>query len=158
MTCRKQFITFLRHGQAKHNPRAEVARRNGCSFDEFLQLMREDDAFDAPLTKVGIEQAKNLSESNNIITGKRDMLPEVDLVVSSPLSRAIDTAMLVFPRECKTVPFVCIESIRERNGLLLSSSGQAHSARKLGYKKSEVRNLEQDFIQLNYYSTIRGRG
>ena len=36
-------LVILRHGQAQHNPRAEKARENGCSFDEFLRLMEEDD-------------------------------------------------------------------------------------------------------------------
>ena len=43
----KKTLHFLRHGQAQHNPRAEAARAAGCSFDDFLRLMKEDDAFDA---------------------------------------------------------------------------------------------------------------
>ena len=50
-------VHLVRHGQALHNPRAEAARHGGCSFDEFLKLMKEDDAFDADLTVLGKHQA-----------------------------------------------------------------------------------------------------
>ena len=53
-------LHFLRHGQAVHNPRAEATRAAGCSFDDFLRLMKEDDAFDADLTALGREQARGL--------------------------------------------------------------------------------------------------
>ena len=42
-------LHLVRHGQAAHNVRAEPARHAGCSYDEFLELMRLDDAFDAGL-------------------------------------------------------------------------------------------------------------
>ena len=53
---RSKVIHLVRHGQAQHNVRAEPARSAGCSYDEFLELMRLDDAFDATLTPVGVEQ------------------------------------------------------------------------------------------------------
>ena len=56
-----KIVHFLRHGQAEHNPRAEAARDAGASFDEFLQLMKEDDAFDAALTPLGERQAEDWS-------------------------------------------------------------------------------------------------
>ena len=55
-------ILFLRHGQAQHNPRAEEARNNGCSHETFLQLMHEDDAFDAHLTPLGESQASKAGD------------------------------------------------------------------------------------------------
>ena len=50
--ARRKVVTFLRHGQALHNPRAEAARHATppCSFEEFLRLMKEDDAFDVVRT------------------------------------------------------------------------------------------------------------
>ena len=72
--------------QATHNPRAEEAKQNGCSHEQFLQFMQEDDEFDADLTPKGIEQARQCQVRN------RHKLASVDLVVSSPLSRAIKTA------------------------------------------------------------------
>jgi broad specificity phosphatase PhoE len=106
---RSKIIHLVRHGQALHNVRAEPARAAGCSFEEFLQLMREDDAVDASLTSEGIRQAKQVSELSKTLT------PE--LCVVSPLSRAIDTSLIVFGHN---VPYVCLESLRERNGMLLN--------------------------------------
>ena len=119
--ARRKVVTFLRHGQALHNPRAEAARHATppCSFEEFLRLMKEDDAFDAALTDIGTTQAADLY-SERIKCPKLD-LPPVNLVVTSPLSRAIDTAAAVFPEETKRGPFLCLENLRERNGLLLNA-------------------------------------
>jgi hypothetical protein len=44
--------------QAQHNPRAEAARTAGCSHEKFLDLMREDDQFDADLTELGRAQVQ----------------------------------------------------------------------------------------------------
>ena len=45
------------------------------------------------------------------------------LIVASPLSRAIETAQLVFPQETggHSDIFFSLESLRERNGLLLTA-------------------------------------
>ena len=84
-------LYIIRHGQAMHNPRAEKARAEGCSHDEFLEIMRQDDHLDAPLTKLGIEQAKE----GNVQYGH--LLQDAELVVSSPLSRAVQTADTIVP-------------------------------------------------------------
>jgi hypothetical protein len=95
-------VLLLRHGQALHNPRAEAARENGCSFDEFLNLMREDDAFDSPLTELGENQAMQVGKD------LRQVLHNIDMIVSSPLSRALRTADLVLP------PELLVDSIKPR--------------------------------------------
>lgn len=61
-----------------HNPRAELARENGCSFDEFLRLMTEDDAHDAALTELGENQAMEAGRQPHV----RRALQNVDMVVS----------------------------------------------------------------------------
>lgn len=116
-------ILFLRHGQAVHNPRAEKARENGCSFDEFLELMQQDDAYDADLTSLGEQQAKDAG-LEGIFEKNRRALNSVDLVVSSPLSRALKTADLALsPTTTSTHPpkRICIEHFREINGKLLNA-------------------------------------
>lgn len=112
-------IFFLRHGQALHNPRAEVAREAGCSFEEFLQLMHEDDAYDADLTSLGEQQAKEAGSHHSV----KEALQSVDMIVSSPLSRAIRTADLVHDSDKRnTNPRrVAIEHFREINGKLLNA-------------------------------------
>lgn len=86
-------LFLLRHGQAEHNPRAEAARHDGCSYDQFLQIMKEDDVLDAPLTALGVKQAKCVIK-DELLASK---LKSVDLIVSSPLSRALQTADIVCP-------------------------------------------------------------
>ena len=118
-------VLLLRHGQALHNPRAEAARENGCSFDEFLNLMREDDAFDSPLTELGENQAMQASKD------LRQALYNIDMIVSSPLSRALRTADLVLPPELfvdSTKPRrVCVEELREINGSFLNAKRRPRS-------------------------------
>ena len=86
-------VLLLRHGQAMHNPRAEAARAAGCTFDEFLQLMEEDDVCDAELTTLGTIQATETSKREDVGRALRN----VDLIISSPLSRALQTADLIYP-------------------------------------------------------------
>ena len=47
--------------------RAEPARTRGCSYEEFLELMRLDDAFDAGLTPTGVEQVSTVVHAENKI-------------------------------------------------------------------------------------------
>lgn len=113
-------IMFLRHGQAIHNPRAEVARENGCSFEEFLQLMHEDDSYDADLTALGEKQAKEAGSHRHV----KDVLQNVEMIVSSPLSRAIRTADLFHGNQNPAAAppkRVAIEHFREINGKLLNA-------------------------------------
>jgi hypothetical protein len=49
-------IRFLRHGQAMHNINAEHMREAGCSYEDFIQAMKDDDQFDSPLTELGKQQ------------------------------------------------------------------------------------------------------
>ena len=39
----RKLVFFLRHGQATHNVRAESLRHGGCSYEEFLAAMAQDD-------------------------------------------------------------------------------------------------------------------
>ena len=101
-----------------HNPRAEAAKQAGCSFEEFLQKMKEDDCFDAHLTPIGVQQAKQLNASPTA----QAAFKSIDIVIASPLSRAITTADLAFPRSHlrDDVRRVVFEDLREVNGLLLN--------------------------------------
>jgi broad specificity phosphatase PhoE len=125
-------LWIIRHGQATHNPRAEKAKSEGCSHDEFMELMRQDDSLDAELTEWGQMQATQLNEHlHSTISG---IFQKVQLVVSSPLSRAIHTADLALPSahmgaasplvgeaNNKNHRRVCVEHFREINGWLLNA-------------------------------------
>ena len=125
---RTQTISFVRHGQAQHNVRAEAKRDAGCPFDEFIDQMRKDDAFDADLTDVGREQARSARA------------PDVQLVVASPLSRAVETASLMYPgRE-----IVCVEELREWCGQLVNSKRRTASQLKERFPFVDVSHLPED--------------
>jgi broad specificity phosphatase PhoE len=154
-------VWIIRHGQAVHNPRAEYARDVlKCSHAEFLQYMEEDDCFDAPLTDLGIQQAQELyneyrisinetssngiglnAEQNEPLSPTSSTKRVVELVVSSPLSRALRTAELALGDDdvntggaaYQSTRFasnrVCYEGFREINGWLLN--GKRHTRTQL---------------------------
>mmetsp|Transcript_21450 Transcript_21450/g.31076 ORF Transcript_21450/g.31076 Transcript_21450/m.31076 type:complete len:338 (+) Transcript_21450:815-1828(+) len=124
-------LLLLRHGQATHNPRAEKAREKGCSYEEFLDWIRQDDEYDAPLTTLGEQQAQSVHAKY----AKVDQNPfrGVDLVVSSPLSRALQTADLALPPHTSTntdennARRICLEPFREINGSFLNAKRRPKS-------------------------------
>lgn len=99
-------VYMIRHGQATHNlPTPSALSR-----------------LDPPLTALGVQQAATLSGrlAEEMAHGMK-----IDLVVSSPLSRALNTSTIVlFPEGqansgllSKAVPMVCAEECRETIGL-----------------------------------------
>lgn len=116
----RKLVHFMRHAQALHNPKAEELRKNGCTREEFLEQMRIDDAFDACLTPLGQQQAKS--------AGKRvcpQKVQQVELIVTSPLSRAIETSKLAFPSLQRR--HILVESFREINGWLLNAKRRSRA-------------------------------
>jgi broad specificity phosphatase PhoE len=129
-------LWILRHGQAVHNPRAEAARERGCSYEEFMEWMKLDDCLDAPLTEMGREQIRQScwnsikSNNNNCEQRQKPHLQNnhingnnthhsLQMIVSSPLSRALETADLaVCPQTYPHIPRICYEGFREINGYL----------------------------------------
>lgn len=118
-----------------HNPRAEVAKANGCSMEEFFELMREDDVLDAGLTALGREQAKSIQFKDK----------DISLVVSSPLSRALETADLVYPMQGQRV---CCEVFREVNGELLNGKRRTKTELENFFPNWNFEDLEADHDHL----------
>ena len=114
-----------------HNPRAEAAKEAGCSHDEFLDFMRQDDALDADLTEIGEHQARTV--------GSKFAWDLLQLVVSSPLSRALHTADLIAP--ASQAKRVSVEDFREINGWLLNS-------KRRDVDELEIKFPDWDFGQL----------
>lgn len=112
----RKTLWIIRHGQAVHNPRAEQAKDNGCTHEQFIELMRQDDALDAELTELGRKQAKACKMSSD----------KFQLILSSPLSRAIETADIVAP-PTPSVKRVVLENLREINGMLLNAQRRSVS-------------------------------
>jgi broad specificity phosphatase PhoE len=146
-------VSIIRHGQAMHNPRAEVAKANGCSMDEFLALMREDDVLDAPLTDLGKEQAKSVH-----LPTKSD----INLVVSSPLSRALRTADNVYSPS-RGANRVCCEHFREVNGDMLNAKRRSKSELEKRFSSWNFEDLtsEEDLLwtpNMEAFSRVAERG
>jgi broad specificity phosphatase PhoE len=98
-------------------------RAAGCSFDEFLELMRQDDELDSQLTDLGRTQAEQVYASFKHSwkdEADADNTAPFDLVVSSPLSRTLHTADLALP-PALAANRVAYESFREINGWLLNA-------------------------------------
>ena len=120
MSATQKHLWIIRHGQATHNPKAELAKANGCSHEEFMELMRQDDSLDSELTELGRNQVqRHNSESNTTAWPPHGL----ELIVSSPLSRALQTADLVLPpdKADDSIRRVCFENFREINGWLLNA-------------------------------------
>ena len=130
-------LHFLRHGEATHNVNAEPMRKNGCSYDEFIAQMALDDEVDARLTQRGERQALEVRAT---ATAAANVL---DAIVSSPLSRALKTADLVFPSSVHA-DRICLETMREHNGMLLNG------------KRREKRILEKEFPDWNFEDIAPG--
>jgi broad specificity phosphatase PhoE len=75
-------IHFIRHAQSEHNARFESA------LDE-MAVRHDPSLRDAPLTALGQSQAHGLRAEVNALC-------EVELVVISPLSRAVETTLAAF--------------------------------------------------------------
>jgi glucosyl-3-phosphoglycerate phosphatase len=75
-------IHFIRHAQSEHNARFEAA-------DDELAVRHDPCLRDAPLTVLGKGQARALQE-------EVAALREIELVVVSPLTRAVQTTLAAF--------------------------------------------------------------
>jgi broad specificity phosphatase PhoE len=119
-------IHFVRHGQAMHNVNAERIKAEGCTHDEFIAAMLADDEFDAALTDIGRAQAEAAGNTEIFQSARLS----TELVVGSPLSRALDTADITFPDD--SLPLakgnrISLESIREINGMMLNGKRRSVS-------------------------------
>lgn len=135
-----KILHFLRHGQASHNVRAEGLRAAGCSFPNFLKAMKEDDEFDANLTPAGKRSAQEIGEA------LQSKLNGVDLAVSSPHSRSIDTADFVLPLSIKRR--VIREEWREISGLLQNARRLPRSELQKKYGHWDASEIPHEFDTL----------
>lgn len=89
---RSKRITLIRHAQSEYNKAVREVWRCGCLFDPMT--------FDAPLSEYGREQAAQAHAS-----GKYDSIAaDVEVIITSPLTRAIETTLALFPDSMLTPP------------------------------------------------------
>ena len=97
-----KIIHFVRHAEGHHNVAGKKDPVNGYLNPALI---------DAVLTVEGIEQCTTLASK------AKDLTSSSQLVVVSPMNRAIQTAQLSFPHLQQNVPWIALEEIRERTGL-----------------------------------------
>lgn len=136
-TAEQQFKTFyfVRHGQGIHN---EAESSLGTVHWEAVEA-RSEQYFDAKLTEIGRNQAKSLLDS---LTKMQQSTPtfKFDLLIVSPLSRAIETAQIAFQPlfDNPKFPIYSHEMIRETIG------------RHYCDKRRSITELKQLYPRINF--------
>lgn len=121
-----KMVHFVRHGQAFHNFLADMYTLQGLKWKQFDNNSMDNpynkpELLDAPLTETGRIQAASLQFTVDSLKEK----PQ--LVVSSPLSRALATCSIAFQsllpsssnqlnNHMTSIPWVCHELVREEHG------------------------------------------
>ena len=121
-----KIVHLVRHGQGLHN--VEAALRGSDAYkNECVALFRVIPGFCLADTTPTVVPARALKDARLDPTGKaqsvalgvriREARMQVDVVLVSPLTRAVETALLMFPSDpAPTVPIVAVELCREAHG------------------------------------------
>ena len=112
-------IHLIRHGQGFHNLLADRATAAGIEWKQFAadspaNPYMAPEVTDAPLTDKGRRQAIVLRD-----TQVKELVVKPQLVVLSPLCRALQTGLLAMADFVGTIPFVAHELVREQTGIHL---------------------------------------
>lgn len=112
-----KIVHFQRHGQGYHNFVYTVLQDAGAPVDDVYNPDPRQNPFvrpemvDAPLTELGRQQCWQKRQQASQLT------PE--LLIVSPLHRAMQTAQITFADFGGKIPFVAHEACREELGLLV---------------------------------------
>jgi hypothetical protein len=101
---RSKLVHFVRHAEGHHNVAASNYERGS---HEYLLTLTDYQWYDAELSPKGLEQCEQLERDAQHL--------DYDIVLVSPLTRALQTATLGLRFE-RNVPFVALEDLRERYG------------------------------------------
>tara|TARA_B110000090_G_C13372856_1_gene442784 strand:+ start:304 stop:2229 length:1926 start_codon:yes stop_codon:yes gene_type:complete len=115
-------VLFVRHGQAEHNQALESHYMSG---DAVLNMYATK-FYDSPLTKKGIQEAVQLSKR------LRALKKTPELIVTSPLRRALETTSHAFAEIGQHVPHIVLEHWRERHGRFPCE--RRHTATEIGQR------------------------
>lgn len=122
----KKTIHFVRHAEACHNRDAKL-------YDDFYEGRHlSEEYIDAKLSENGIKQCEHL---RNILIEK---VPSPELIVSSTLSRAIQTARISYPDSKIFATDRCIE----------------RRAENISDKRSNIKSLKIIFDNVNFDDVI----
>eukprot|EP00930_Biecheleria_cincta_P002749 TRINITY_DN103746_c0_g1_i1.p1 TRINITY_DN103746_c0_g1~~TRINITY_DN103746_c0_g1_i1.p1 ORF type:complete len:223 (+),score=15.45 TRINITY_DN103746_c0_g1_i1:52-720(+) len=121
-------VALIRHGHGHHNPAP-----NSCSLGWIFNIMR---LTDSPLSDIGRNQARAVHDA--LASNPDDPLHGVEVVISSPLSRCIETSLLIFGDSSK--PPRCISPLHTERCIGSCDCGQPPD--KLASEFPSIRNWE----------------
>ena len=105
----EQMIYFIRHAQSQYNlVEAQLAERLGPDYKQTQEYLTEkfsDKYLDVRITQLGVEQCFNAREEMKGI--------KLDLVLVSPMRRALQTCHIIFEELEGKVPIVVEPAFRE---------------------------------------------
>eukprot|EP00239_Pterosperma_sp_CCMP1384_P005264 CAMPEP_0197861840 /NCGR_PEP_ID=MMETSP1438-20131217/38125_1 /TAXON_ID=1461541 /ORGANISM="Pterosperma sp., Strain CCMP1384" /LENGTH=227 /DNA_ID=CAMNT_0043479153 /DNA_START=216 /DNA_END=896 /DNA_ORIENTATION=- len=120
-----KIVHFVRHAQGTHN---------------VSKGYRLPENHDALLTDVGVEQCRKLSEQTVHLEG-------IELVVTSPLTRTIQTSIHSFPKHLEDgVKFLALEEVRETVNFLCDGR------RTIGEIKADFPMIDYSVLQHDHDS------
>lgn len=99
-------VHFVRHAQGEHNVAGERDRK------EYLR----EDLIDAVLSDKGKQQCSALLDKLDSADSNH-VSKDAHLLVVSPMRRTLETALLGFKNHVDRIPWVALESLREKTGL-----------------------------------------
>lgn len=117
---------FVRHGQGFHNLMADMVTSHGRTWKQFEKSPNNPytmpELLDSPLTDKGRKQAYLLQPRVQSIMqskGNEHKAQPIQLVISSPNCRALQTAAIVFEQLVpdESIPFLSHEMVREETGV-----------------------------------------
>ncbi|CAB9530148.1 PGAM [Seminavis robusta] len=116
-------IYLIRHGHSQ----GQAAKQNG------LDRKRDPQLVDCGLTNKGIHQAHEIPSILQRLNG-RQQLPKIDLVISSPLTRAMETAVLAFQKFTpQPPPFLIHYGLRELGSSIPENHARGNIEHTLAY-------------------------
>ena len=141
-----KIIHFQRHGQGYHNLLGDVIRATGRDIDiddpnPDTNPFVKDEIQDSPLTFQGREEAKARRIQASMLS------PE--LIIASPLQRALQTAVLSFadhihPNTSRPIPFIAHEGCREQLGFLTCNKALPLSQTKADFPQVDFSFVSHD--------------
>ena len=162
----KTLLFLIRHAEAQHNILEKQARQKalkqaiekGLSKEKTIERIEEaresilnnDSLFDAPLSEMGIKEARQAQHTLFDIIQKYNLRPPDEILVS-PLTRTLETANLIFPYS----PNVHVrEELRERcTGKPPDiSSSPLELVKRESFKRFSMRRLQDAAMMKELYN------
>lgn len=153
-----KILHWVRHGHGMHNAAYEEGRRLGLTWRGGIKgMMSAPELSDAHLTPKGEEQAKLLGKALR----RGGHLKNVELVIVSPLSRALQTACIAL--EGTTVHHLAMQSAQECTNAQLRSTDDKNKFivvenlremidEKPCERRREINELEEEFPRCDFSS------